>query len=63
MGDPYYTNSNSSFPNASVVKKEGAMSKDSFLKADELLKQYNIRLISWDVSPPIKNNFNQLVFQ
>ncbi|WP_407872243.1 hypothetical protein [Paenibacillus sp. P36] len=63
MGDPYYANSNSSFPNASVVKKEGAMSKDSFLKADELLKQYNIRLISWDVSPPIKNNFNQLVFQ
>jgi hypothetical protein len=63
MGDPYYANSDSSFPNASVIKKEGAATIDSFLKADELLKQYNIKLISWDVSPPIKNNFNQLVFQ
>lgn len=63
MGEPEYANSDSSFPNAAIIEKSGGITRDGFLRAEDLLKQYNIKLISWDVSPPIKNNFSQLVFQ
>lgn len=46
-----------SFPNAAVVIKKGKDAGDKFLPADELFNKYNIKLISWEPSPPIKNTF------
>ncbi len=31
---------------------------DGIIPADELLTKYNIKLISWDYTQPIKNNFS-----
>lgn len=59
MGDPEHRRKDSSFPNASVIEKKGGITSDKFLRADELLDKYHIKLISWDDSPPIKNTFSK----
>jgi hypothetical protein len=47
------------FPKARYfeIYADGSTS-DGIIQADELLNKYNIRLISWDYTPPIKNNFS-----
>ncbi|MGG3871145.1 hypothetical protein [Brevibacillus laterosporus] len=47
------------FPNASFSEQyqEGS-GANGIIQEDELLKKYNIRLISWDYTQPIKNNFS-----
>lgn len=48
-----------SFPDASYSEKyaDGSAS-EGIIFADELLTKYNIKLISWDYTPPIKNKFS-----
>lgn len=47
-----------SFPNANYSKKiDKTHTVDSIILADELWSQYKIKLISWDYTQPIKNNF------
>lgn len=45
------------FPNAAIFETDGRSTHSGIISAEELLKQYNIKLISWEVSPPIKNSF------
>ncbi|ERM16331.1 hypothetical protein [Brevibacillus laterosporus] len=47
------------FPNASFSEQyqEGS-GANGIIQEDELLKKYNIRLISWNYTQPIKNNFS-----
>lgn len=46
------------FPNALIIEKEGRFTSNRLIRADQLLKEYNIKLISWEASPPIINNFS-----
>ena len=47
-----------SFPNASLYEKYAdGSSDDCRINADELYKKYHIKLISWDITKPIKNTF------
>lgn len=47
------------FPNASFSEQyQDGSGANGIIQADELLNKYNIRLISWDYTPPIKNNFS-----
>lgn len=49
---------NQSFPDAVFFEKyEDGGTSSGIIQANELLKKYNIKLISWDSTPPIKNNF------
>ncbi|CCF16513.1 putative uncharacterized protein [Brevibacillus laterosporus GI-9] len=46
------------FPNASFSEQyQDGSGANGIIQEDELLKKYNIRLISWDYTQPIKNNF------
>jgi hypothetical protein len=45
------------FPNALLLKKEGRITIEELISADQLLDEYNIKLISWNSSEPIKNSF------
>ncbi|KJB85749.1 hypothetical protein AZ66_22830 [Paenibacillus sp. E194] len=48
-----------SFPNARYFEKYAdGSTRDGIIRADELLNKYNIKLISWDYTQPIKNNFS-----
>lgn len=58
MGDLDIGKNDSSFPNAVYVSKDGRMTTSGLIRADQLIKEYNIKLISWDASQPIKNNFS-----
>lgn len=55
MPDEEYT---PDFPDAGILERQGGIQNDSTISADELLKRYNIKLISWNYSKPIKNNFS-----
>ena len=41
------------FPNAVITRLNGA----GLIRSDELQETYNIKLISWEPSPPIENTF------
>ncbi|KPU42116.1 hypothetical protein OXPF_38950 [Oxobacter pfennigii] len=47
-----------SFPNARYFEKyaDGSI-RDGIIRADELFNKYHIKLLSWDYTQPIKNNF------
>jgi hypothetical protein len=59
MDDLESRKSGSSFPDAIFIEKDGRITTSGLITADELLKEYNIKLISWDAKQPIKNNFSQ----
>jgi hypothetical protein len=60
MGDLKYSGKYvHSFPNAVIFEKEGRMTSNRFIDADQLVEQYNIKLISWDYTQPIKNTFTK----
>lgn len=40
-----------------VFERDGKTISTQYYNADELLDSYNIKLISWDSTPPIINNF------
>lgn len=46
-----------SFPDAAIIENDGRITSDGIISSDELLSKYNIKLISWDYSQPITNNF------
>lgn len=59
MGDIDNTEDyNHQFPNAVIVEREGKMTNSGLIRADQLLEQYSIKLISWDYTEPIKNEFS-----
>ncbi|MEX1029266.1 MAG: hypothetical protein WDZ91_04370 [Paenibacillaceae bacterium] len=59
MGDlGKYETFNHIFPNAAFIEKDGRITHSGIISADQLLKQYNIKLINWDYTSPIKNNFS-----
>lgn len=57
MDDLEYSEKESSFPDAWYLESDGQITSDGLLLADQLLKDHNIKLISWKPSPPIKNQF------
>ncbi|USB32453.1 hypothetical protein [Paenibacillus sp. YPG26] len=48
----------SSFPNAIVISRDGRFTTESGIRAEQLLEQYHIKLLSWNASQPITNNFS-----
>lgn len=46
------------FPDANIFEKEGGITSNRLIRADQLLEQYNIKLISWDYTEPINNSFS-----
>ena len=46
------------FPNASIIEKDGGITSDGLIKANELLDQYKVKLINWNYTSPIKNYFS-----
>lgn len=58
MGDlKEYEQYNPLFPDAIIIEKDIGSTSEGLIRADELLKKYHIKLISWEPSPPIKNTF------
>lgn len=57
MGESDNVENDSSYPNAVYFEKDGIVSISGFIPADQLFEEYQIKLISWDASPPIKNEF------
>lgn len=57
MGDSDNGRNDSLFPNALYFEKDSTVTRSGFVEAKELLDKYDIKLISWNPSPPIKNNF------
>ncbi|WP_339323097.1 hypothetical protein [Paenibacillus sp. FSL W8-0194] len=59
MGDmKEYEKYKQSFPDASYFEQyEDGSTSSGVIQSDELLRKYNIKLISWDYTQPIKNNF------
>lgn len=45
------------FPDAGIIQKDGDTTWDSRISADELLQKYHIKLIDWEIKPPIENRF------
>lgn len=46
------------FPNASYSEQyQNGSGTNGIILAGELFNKYNIKLISWDYTEPIKNNF------
>ncbi|GAA0352396.1 hypothetical protein [Bacillus horti] len=54
-----YVEFNHEFPNASIIQKVGETTSYRTIHSDQLLEQYNIKLISWDYTQPIKNTFSK----
>jgi len=50
-----YETFNHLFPNALFFDSKGEYM--GIISAEQLLKEYNIKLISWEYTPPIKNSF------
>lgn len=46
------------FPDALLIERDNIGANTGIILADELLDKYRIKLISWDYTPPIKNNFS-----
>ncbi|MEK4455903.1 hypothetical protein [Paenibacillus sp. FSL R10-2748] len=40
-----------------IIKKDGRTINTQFSNSNELFDKYRIKLISWDSTPPIKDNF------
>lgn len=59
MGDTEIYNSiNEVFPNAWYKKDfENKQENAYIISAEEMWEKYKIKLISWDIAPPIKNSF------
>ena len=59
MGDlKEYEQYNQSFPDANYFEQyEDGSTSSGVIQAAELLRKYNIKLISWDYTQPIKNSF------
>ena len=57
MGDGDIEKNDSLFPNAVHEEKEGSVISSGIIFEEELLQEYNIKLISWQPSQPIKNDF------
>lgn len=57
MGDGDIEKNDSLFPNTSLEMKIEMGTSISFILAEDLLQEYNIKLISWQPSQPIKNDF------
>lgn len=47
------------FPNACRLEKDEYGTSTGIINADELTEKYNIKLISWDYTSPIKNKFKE----
>ncbi|MNW52805.1 hypothetical protein D3C74_303400 [compost metagenome] len=47
------------YPDALIIEKEDRITSNRLIRADQLLKEYNIKLISWEASQPIRNNFSK----
>lgn len=47
------------FPNASIMDDDNRITRGRIIRADELFEKYKIKLISWDYTKPIKNNFSK----
>ncbi|MFW6022693.1 MAG: hypothetical protein ACOCQW_04170 [Halanaerobiaceae bacterium] len=45
------------FPNAWYIEQDGDITRRGKVDEQELLNKYNIKLISWDYTEPIKNQF------
>lgn len=58
MGDSDRGENDSSFPNAIVISRDGRFTTESGIRAEQLLEQYKIKLLSWNASQPITNNFS-----
>ncbi|RUT29180.1 hypothetical protein EJP77_15835 [Paenibacillus zeisoli] len=58
MGDSGSSKNDSSFPNAIIISRDGRFTTESGIRAEQLLKQYNIKLLNWNGSQPITNNFS-----
>jgi len=55
-----YITYNPIFPDAVIERKNsspGQFDSSSLITADRLLEEYNIKLISWEIAPPIENTF------
>lgn len=59
MGDYGDATYKHNFPNASIKQTNGSIVSNGLINADQLLEEYNIKLISWDYTPPIKNRFSE----
>lgn len=46
------------YPDALYLERRNKLTANGVVYADELLEKYNIKLIRWDIAPPIKNSFN-----
>jgi len=60
MGDyKYYVTFDHNIPEASFSEtyEDGASSDGGLVEADLLLERFNIKLISWEIAPPIENSF------
>ncbi|MNU01467.1 hypothetical protein D3C72_2448840 [compost metagenome] len=54
-----YETFNQAFPNAAFIEADGRSTTSGIVNADDLLKLYNIKLISWDIAKPITNSFEK----
>lgn len=45
------------FPNAAFIEKSDRITHSGIIRSNELVEKYNIKLISWEPSLPIKNSF------
>lgn len=59
MGDTeVYDKINIPFPNAWYTNDFESKRLNAYIiSADEMLEKYNIKLLNWEISPPIKNTF------
>ncbi|MEO3947320.1 hypothetical protein [Gorillibacterium sp. CAU 1737] len=58
MGDSSYSFKDF-FPDASITELVGGFLETRRIRSDELFKMYGIRLLKWEISPPIVNSFTQ----
>lgn len=57
MGDSDGASYSHSFPNASFIEKDGRFTVRGVIKEKELLDKYSIKLINWEFTQPLENNF------
>jgi len=58
LGDPsYYMGDSQQEPHPIIIEDKGMVS--GVITEDELLKNYEIKIISWNVMPPIENSFEE----
>lgn len=58
LGDPsYYMGDSQQEPYPFIIEDKGAES--GLITEEELLKKYKIKIISWNVMPPIENSFEE----